>query len=123
MQSIKNQQFEISGFEWQTISSLLPSDDEFFSSVVTDQDGSNTANFIGENEELDLFSSGGGMELEGEAQDLSRDLKKGVDSLSVGGTPSGIGEHPFGEHPSRTLFVRNINSSVEDSELRTLFEV
>ena len=33
------------------------------------------------------------------------------------------GEHPLGEHPSRTLFVRNINSNVEDSELRSLFEV
>ena len=33
------------------------------------------------------------------------------------------GEHPYGEHPSRTLFVRNINSNVEDSELRELFEV
>ncbi|CAN4123376.1 unnamed protein product [Withania somnifera] len=29
---------------------------------------------------------------------------------------------PFGENPSRTLFVRNINSNVEDSELQTLFE-
>ncbi|PKI33965.1 hypothetical protein CRG98_045643 [Punica granatum] len=32
------------------------------------------------------------------------------------------GEHPYGGHPSRTLFVRNINSNVEDSELRALFE-
>ena len=32
-------------------------------------------------------------------------------------------EHPVGEHPSRTLFVRNINSNVEEQELRTLFEV
>ena len=31
-------------------------------------------------------------------------------------------QHPFGEHPSRTLFVRNINSNVEDDELRALFE-
>ncbi|KAJ0261117.1 Protein DA1-related 4 [Hirschfeldia incana] len=31
-------------------------------------------------------------------------------------------EYPNDEHPSRTLFVRNINSSVEDSELRALFE-
>lgn len=31
-------------------------------------------------------------------------------------------EHPHGEHPSRTLFVRNINSTVEDEELRVLFE-
>lgn len=33
-----------------------------------------------------------------------------------------FGEHPYGEHPSRTLFVRNINSNVEDDELATLFE-
>lgn len=32
------------------------------------------------------------------------------------------GEHPYGEFPSPTLFVRNINSNVEDEELRTLFE-
>lgn len=34
-----------------------------------------------------------------------------------------FGEHPLGEHPSRTLFVRNINSNVEDDELVSLFEV
>jgi hypothetical protein len=34
-----------------------------------------------------------------------------------------FGEHPLGEHPSRTLFVRNINSNVEDDELTSLFEV
>lgn len=33
-----------------------------------------------------------------------------------------FGEHPYGEHPSRTLFVRNINSNVEDEELNMLFE-
>lgn len=31
------------------------------------------------------------------------------------------GEHPLGEHPSRTLFVRNINSNVEEEELRQIF--
>jgi hypothetical protein len=36
---------------------------------------------------------------------------------------SQYGEHPYGEHPSRTLFVRNINSNVEDDELRSWFEV
>jgi len=35
---------------------------------------------------------------------------------------AGAGEHPLGEHPSRTLFVRNINWSVEEVELRQLFE-
>ena len=47
--------------------------------------------------------------------------------ISPYGVPSAVGtvagEHPYGEHPSRTLFVRNINSNVEDSELRSLFEV
>jgi len=33
------------------------------------------------------------------------------------------GENPFCEHPSRTLFVRNIDSEVKDSELKALFEV
>jgi RNA recognition motif-containing protein len=31
-------------------------------------------------------------------------------------------EHPMGEHPSRTLFVRNINSNVDDEELQALFQ-
>lgn len=30
-------------------------------------------------------------------------------------------EHPFGEHPSRVLFVRNINSAISDEELHELF--
>ena len=34
-----------------------------------------------------------------------------------------FGEHPYGEYPSRTLFVRNIHSSVDDEELRQLFGV
>jgi len=33
-----------------------------------------------------------------------------------------FGEHPDGEHPSRTLFVRNINANVEDEDLRKMFE-
>jgi len=31
-------------------------------------------------------------------------------------------EHPLGEHPSRTLFVRNISSNAEDEELKQLFQ-
>lgn len=38
------------------------------------------------------------------------------------GASNGSGEHPNGEHPSRTLFVRNINSSIDDDELRGMFE-
>lgn len=36
--------------------------------------------------------------------------------------PGSTVEHPLGEHPSRTLFVRNIDSNVEDEELSALFE-
>lgn len=42
-------------------------------------------------------------------------------TLSTLGDLRGGGEHPYGEHPSRTLFVRNIHSSVDDEELRSLF--
>ncbi|GJW06438.1 hypothetical protein Tco_1568861 [Tanacetum coccineum] len=30
---------------------------------------------------------------------------------------------PYGDHPSRILFVRSIKSNVENSELRTLLEI
>lgn len=75
------------------------------------------------------------MELETDPQEsLSMGLSKinlsdGVvgNGISHYAIPNGVGtvagEHPYGEHPSRTLFVRNINSNVEDSELKLLFEV
>ncbi|CAG9465739.1 unnamed protein product [Pedinophyceae sp. YPF-701] len=34
---------------------------------------------------------------------------------------SGWGEHPLGEHPSRTLFVRNISSTVDEAAICELF--
>lgn len=80
----------------------------------------------------DLIGSLGGLELESDLQKSSSEVMSKM-SLSVGGVgnvvahygfPNGVGtvagEHPSGEHPSRTLLVRNINCSVEDSELRTL---
>ncbi|KAI3495545.1 hypothetical protein L1887_37888 [Cichorium endivia] len=84
-------------------------------------------------EEYDLFGSGGGMELESDMDSLNMSMSKvGLTDGVVGngvahynlanGVATVAGEHPYGEHPSRTLFVRNINSNVEDSELRTLFE-
>lgn len=113
VQSCKNHQMDFSELEWQTIGSLLPDDEDLFTSAP-DMDGDVGAGYSGENEELDLFSSGGGLELESDSLDPSRWPKKNAEA--------GVGEHPYGEHPSRTLFVRNINSSVEDAELRVLFE-
>ncbi|KAH8521631.1 hypothetical protein H0E87_002611 [Populus deltoides] len=63
--------------------------------------------------------------------DLFTGVTDRIDSEFPGGASNGqlgacnlsmAGEHPYGEHPSRTLFVRNINSNVEDSELRAVFE-
>ncbi|KAM5571519.1 protein MEI2-like 1 [Rosa sericea] len=94
--------------EAQTIGNLLPDENDLFSGMI-DGPGKIVHGSNGDElEDFDLFSSGGGMELEGDDQ--------GGSNFSL------VGEHPYGEHPSRTLFVRNINSNVEDLELKDLFE-
>lgn len=120
----------------QHIGNLLPDDeDELLAGIIDDFDPIGLPNQVEELEEYDVFGSGGGMELDSDP----------IDSITVGmanasitdghtgnginqyGLPNGVGtvagEHPYGEHPSRTLFVRNINSNVEESELRELFKV
>lgn len=121
--------------EVDAIGNLLPDDDELFSGLMDDFDLSGLPSQLEDLEEYDLFGSGGGMELDFEPQEnLSMGMSKLNLSDSVTGSmvshyalPNGVGtvagEHPYGEHPSRTLFVRNINSNVEDAELRALFEV
>lgn len=121
--------------ENNAIGSLLPDDeDELLAGIMDGFDIHGLPNQIDDVEEYDLFGSGGGMELESDPQKSLSEVMSKL-SLSVGGVGNGVahygfpngagtvaGEHPYGEHPSRTLFVRNINSNVEDSELRTLFE-
>ncbi|KAL3616949.1 hypothetical protein CASFOL_039343 [Castilleja foliolosa] len=104
------------------IESLLPDEDELLAGMV---DG-----LVDESDEYDIFGNGG-LELE---SDLQENLKLGFSGLNITDNGDGahfnltnsvgpiVGEHPLGEHPSRTLFVRNINSNVEDVEIRTLFE-
>ncbi|XP_022147968.1 protein MEI2-like 5 isoform X2 [Momordica charantia] len=120
--------------EIDAIGNLLPDDDELFSGLMDDFDLSGLPSQLEELEEYDLFGSGGGMELDFDPQE---NLSIGLSKLNVSDNvtasivshyalPNGVGtvagEHPYGEHPSRTLFVRNINSNVEDAELKTLFE-
>ncbi|KAI7751678.1 hypothetical protein M8C21_006769, partial [Ambrosia artemisiifolia] len=102
--------------EAQTIGNLLPDDDDLLSGVTDGLDCNKAQPAGGDDvEELDFFSSVGGMEL-GEDGGGQR-------NYDISATQLGAGEqHPHGEHPSRTLFVRNINSNVEDSELKILFE-
>lgn len=121
------------GIESHVVGSLLPDDvDTLFSGLPDDLDLSNLPNRLDDLED-DFFGSGGGMEFDHHDK-LSMGVAKmnvsdGVFGNGVGprSFPNGVGavsgEHPYGEHPSRTLFVRNINSNVEDSELRALFEV
>ncbi|CAK9176431.1 unnamed protein product [Ilex paraguariensis] len=116
------------------IGSLLPDDaDELLAGIMDDFDLSGLPTQL-EDLEDDLFGSVGGMEMDFESQESltigmsNLILSDGVLGNGIGhyGLPNGVGtvagEHPYGEHPSRTLFVRNINSNVEDSELRSLFE-
>lgn len=123
-------------FKPGALGSLLPDEDELFAGIMDDFDLSQLPSQLKDLEEDDIFGSGGGMELDIDPQES---LSIGLSKLSIaGGASNGLGqytytngvgtatvagEHPYGEHPSRTLFVRNINSNVEDSELRSLFEV
>jgi len=121
-------------FDLRQIDDLLPDEDEFFAGITDEIEPVGKTNNTEELEEFDVFGSGGGMELDLDPLE-SVTASFGNSSIADGargngvspfGVPSAVGtvagEHPYGEHPSRTLFVRNINSNVEDSELRTLFE-
>lgn len=114
--------------------SMLPGDeDELLAGIMDDFDLGDLPTQL-EDLEDDLFESGGGMEMDFDSQEALRfglstlSMSDGVPLIGIGrhelpnGGGSVVGEHPYGEHPSRTLFVRNINSNVEDSELRSLFE-
>ena len=123
----------IGELDFSEIEILLPGDEQELLAGIADDFDSSRLPYQGEDvEDCDIFGSGGGMELDcdpseslvvGVAKMSISDGYSGNGSVQYNGVGSVAGEHPYGEHPSRTLFVRNINSSVEDSELRSLFEV
>ena len=108
--------------EADTIGNLLPDEDDLFSGVTDELGSSNHARTNDDFEDFDLFSSGGGLELEGD-EHLVSGKRTGCMEGDPGYLGGSKGKIPFGEQSSRTLFVRNINSNVEDSELKALFEV
>ncbi|XP_021284513.1 protein MEI2-like 4 isoform X2 [Herrania umbratica] len=109
--------------EAQTIGNLLPNDDDLFSGVTEGLDFIVLPNSAEEAEELDVFSSVGGMDLGDDGSTFVQKNSEFPGESQLGlRNGSVVGEYPCGEHPSRTLFVRNINSNVEDSELKALFE-
>ncbi|XP_061952311.1 protein MEI2-like 1 isoform X1 [Populus nigra] len=103
--------------EAKTIGNLLPTEDNLFSGVTTEFGRDAQINNLDDLEDFDLFGSGGGMELEGDVARGNSGLLRGVSN----GQGDSNGSIVVG-HPSRTLFVRNINSNVEVSELKALFE-
>ncbi|KAL9264606.1 MEI2-like 4-like protein [Drosera capensis] len=111
--------------EAQTIGNLLPNDDDLFSGVVYGEQVGQRGG-VDDTEDLDLFSSVGGMDLGDDNSYVGRrnnNFHGVVSPGQLGGTDFSIArEHPFGEFPSRTLFVRNINITVDDLELRAVFE-
>lgn len=108
--------------EAQIIGNLLPDEDDLLSGVI---DGNNyiICDSNGDDiDELDLFSNNGGFDLgDGEnssSVERNSEINSGVRNSSI----AAAGENSYGEHPSRTLFVRNIDSHVKDSVLKALFE-
>ncbi|KAI9398287.1 hypothetical protein POPTR_003G162700v4 [Populus trichocarpa] len=111
--------------EAQTIGNLLPNDDDLFSGVTDRVENINHPSGGDDMEDLDFFSSVGGMDLgdDGSVAQIDSEFHGGASNGQLGACNLSVaGEHPYGEHPSRTLFVRNINSNVEESELRAIFE-
>jgi hypothetical protein len=103
--------------EAQTIGNLLPDEDDLFAEVVGEGVHKSRANGGDDLDDCDLFSSVGGMELDGDvfSSVSQRDGKRGSNVSTVA-------EHPQGEILSRILFVRNVDSSIEDCELGVLFK-
>ncbi|XP_034906217.1 protein MEI2-like 4 isoform X2 [Populus alba] len=111
--------------EAQTIGNLLPNDDDLFTGVTDRVENINHPSGGDDMEELDFFSSVGGMDLgdDGSVAQIDSEFPGGASNGQLGACNlSMAGKHPYGEHPSRTLFVRNINSNVEDFELKAVFE-
>lgn len=99
--------------EAQSISNLLPDEDDLFSGIIDKMRCSTRLD--GSEDEEDLFQSGGGMELEADTNGFLNDRINSNGSIAT--------KHTYGEKFSRTLLVTNISTSIEDSELRSLLEV
>ncbi|XP_004492025.1 protein MEI2-like 4 isoform X2 [Cicer arietinum] len=106
--------------EARIIGNLLPNEDDLFSGVTDDHIvRDSTCDDI---DELDLFSSVGGLDL-GDDDNSSSRVKNSVILSEARNSQLGLCNTSVArENSSRTLFVRNIDSDVEDSVLKALFE-
>lgn len=108
--------------ETRVIGNLLPDDDDLFSSVLGDV-GYNTQGNNQDDIEDDIFSTGGGMELEADGNNKQSKVNGGVSYSHTMSNDQLNGECTYVQQSSRTLFVGNIDSNIEDSELKFIFEV
>ncbi|KAK3042495.1 hypothetical protein RJ639_000219, partial [Escallonia herrerae] len=99
--------------ELQTIGNLLPDEDDLFSGIIEDLECTKHVKDNDE-EDFDLFSSGGGIELEGD-----NCLQTTGGFLNGQGRSNGslVCEHPHVEDPSRTS-ATNAKSALQDKPLR-----
>ncbi|XP_020218540.1 protein MEI2-like 4 [Cajanus cajan] len=114
--------------EAQIIGNLLPSDEELLSGVTNGLDHIIQDSTGDDMDELDLFSSVGGMDLGDENSSSpgqkNSEILDGASNSQLGLCSTSIaGEQPFSGHPSRALVMRNNISGVEDSELKALYEI
>ena len=101
----------------QAIGGILPDD------ILDSMHSLTLANQNLPEEDIDIFSSGGGFEMDGEIIPTESRKSSNYYLKNLGTDSTSFNKDAYIEHPSRTLFVRSINSNVEDSELRALFEV
>jgi hypothetical protein len=121
---VDDEPFELTKeIEAQIIGNLLPDDDDLLSGVV-DGVGYTTSTLTNNHDDIDddIFYTGGGMELEGDENSKLSEVS-GVNNGQTILNGHLSGEHTYGGPPLRTLFVRNFDSSVEDYELKFIFEV
>ncbi|CAO2042087.1 unnamed protein product [Urochloa humidicola] len=107
--------------ETQIIGNLLPDDDDLLSGVLGDV-GYDTQGNNWDDIEDDIFCTGGGMELEADGNNKLSKFNGGVNYSHTKSNVQLNGGYTYGEQPSRILFVRNIDSNIDDSELKFIFE-
>ncbi|KAL6652802.1 hypothetical protein ACP70R_011727 [Stipagrostis hirtigluma subsp. patula] len=114
---VDDEPFELSKeIEAQIIGNLLPNDDDLLSGVLDDVGYTAGANNRDDVDD-DIFYTGGGMELEADETKKLSEVNGGTNNGQVR-----LNGQLISEPTSRILFVGNIDSSIEDSELKLIFE-
>ncbi|XP_062225511.1 protein MEI2-like 4 isoform X2 [Phragmites australis] len=113
---VDDEPFELTKeIEAQIIGDLLPDDDDLLSGVLDDVGYTAQASNQDDIDD-DIFYTGGGMELEADGNSNLSEVNGGANNGQTR-----LNGQLNSELPSRILFVRNIDSNVEDSALKFLF--